>query len=107
MTALEEKFMREAGVYLGSFKHVAKEGQDVLAVELMSEEAMKTSEIEGEILNRDSVQSSIRRQFGLATDPRRIPPAEHGIAELMVELHREFDATVEKGVMKKGSNLTF
>jgi hypothetical protein len=36
MTALEEKFLREAGVYFGSFKHLAKEGQDVLAVNRVS-----------------------------------------------------------------------
>lgn len=37
---------------------------------------MKTSEIEGEILNRECVQSSIQRQFGLSIDQRQIPPAE-------------------------------
>lgn len=34
----------------------------------------------------------IRRNFGLTTDHRRIPPAERGIAQMMVELHRKFDA---------------
>jgi Fic family protein len=34
----------------------------------MSEEAVKTSEIEGEILNRDSVQSSLRAQLGLGAE---------------------------------------
>src|SRR6202007_2650080 len=37
-----------------------------------------------------SVQSSLRRQFGLATDGRRIPPAERGIAEMMVDLYKRF-----------------
>ena len=87
LAALEEKFLREAGFYSGTFTHLADEKRDLLAVEMMSEEAMKTSEIEGEILNRESVQSSIRRQFGLSTDSQRIPPAEKGISELMVELH--------------------
>ncbi len=72
--------MRRAGVFFGSFMHIANDGKDLQAVELMCEEAMKTSEIEGEILNRESVQSSIRRQFGLSTDHRRIPPAEQGIS---------------------------
>ena len=76
--------------------HIAQDGKKLLEVELMSEEAMKTSEIEGEILNRDSVQSSIRRHFGLSTDHRRIPPAEQGISELMVELYREFEVPVDE-----------
>jgi len=90
LTALEERFLQESGVYSGMVRHLEKEGRDWLAVELMSEEALRTSEIEGEILNRESVQSSIRRQFGLVTDHRRVPPAEQGISELMVELFRDF-----------------
>ena len=56
----------------------------------MSTEALTTSEIEGEILDRASVQSSIRKQLGLTGDNRRPRPAEHGIAELMVDLYRRF-----------------
>ena len=97
LAGLEADFLHRAGLFSGSFMHIAPDGKDLLAVELMSEEAMKTSEIEGEILNRESVQSSIRRHFGLSTDHRRIPPAEQGISELMVELHREFDALVDEG----------
>ena len=62
----------------------------MLKIELIGDEALKTSEIEGEILNRDSVQSSLRQQFGLATNKRRVPPAERGIAEMMVDLYRTF-----------------
>ena len=42
------------------------------------------------MLNRDSVQSSLRRQFGLDTDHRRVPPAERGIADMMVVLYRGY-----------------
>ena len=52
-------------------------------MEAISAEAVTTSEIEGEILDRASVQSSIRRQLGLASDNRRIGPAEQGIAEMI------------------------
>lgn len=96
LTALEERFLQESGVYSGMVRHLEKEGRDWLAVELMSEEALRTSEIEGEILNRESVQSSIRRQFGLVTDHRRVPPAEQGISELMVELFRDFRVTLDE-----------
>lgn len=96
LARLEGDFLHQSGIFSGSFLHIADEGRDLLALELLSEEALKTSEIEGEILNRDSVQSSIRRQFGLATDHRKIPPAEQGVAQLMVELHREFDAPMNE-----------
>ena len=56
----------------------------------MSMEAVTTSEIEGEILDRAGVQSCLRKQLGLATDERRVRPAERGIAEMMVDLDRSF-----------------
>jgi Fic family protein len=86
----EERFLLESGVMMGTLKHVNPEDKERLMVEEMSTEALTTSEIEGEILDRASVQSSLRRQLGLATDKRRAGPAERGIAELMVDLHRGF-----------------
>ncbi len=87
---LEAKFLRQSGLLLGALKHISDEDKDTLTVDLMSEEALKTSEIEGEHLNRDSLHSSIRRHFGLATDNRKVPPAERGIADMMVDLYRGF-----------------
>ncbi len=86
----EQQFFLSGGVFLGTVKHLTGDHRDQLAVEAMSNEALTTSEIEGEILNRESVQSSIRRQLGLATDRRRIQPAEQGIAEMVVDLYRNY-----------------
>src|SRR5207249_5355656 len=71
-------------------RHLVKEERNQFTIEAMSTEAVTTSEIEGEILDRASVQSSLRKQLGLATDERRVRPAERGIAEMMVELYRSF-----------------
>jgi Fic family protein len=87
---LERQFLLRSGEFIGAFKHVGSEDRDTLKIELIGDEALKTSEIEGEILNRASVQSSLRQLFGLATDRRRIPPAERGVAETMVDLYRNF-----------------
>ena len=87
---LEQQFLLRTGEFIGAFKHIGTEDQDTLRVELISDEALKTSEIEGEILNRDSVQASLRQQFGLGADEPRIPPAERGIAEMMVDLYKGF-----------------
>jgi Fic family protein len=91
LVKLESQFLQETGIYLGSQQHMDEPEQDWLIVELMSDEALKSSEIEGEYLNRDSLQSSIRKQFGLSTDNRKVPPAEQGIAEMMVNLYCYFD----------------
>jgi len=87
---LERQFLLHSGEFIGACKHVSAADQDRLKIELISDEAVKTSEIEGELLNRDSVQSSLLHQFGLGPDKLRISPAERGIAEMMVSLYRTF-----------------
>ena len=89
---LEEQFLKNSGEHSGALKHISDEDKELLKVELLSEEALKTSEIEGEFLDRDSLQSSIGRQFGLKTDNRKVPPAEQGVAAMMVDLYKTFDA---------------
>jgi Fic family protein len=91
ISAAEEKFLLGAGVSIGAVKHLSEDEKKQLHVELMSTEAVTTSAIEGVVLNRASVQSSILRQFGLTSpDKRRVTPAEQGIAEMMISLYRSF-----------------
>ena len=91
----EAKFLLHGGLLRGALLHIRDDDKSALTVELISDEAVKTSEIEGEFLNRESVQSSIRRNFGLATDPRRISPVEQGIADMMIDLYRTFAETLK------------
>jgi Fic family protein len=83
----EERFLVNTGVIRGAISHLDDESRERLTVDAMSEEALTSSEIEGEVLNRDSVQSSIRRQLGLSADTRRASAAEQGVAEMMVDLY--------------------
>ncbi len=90
LEAAEKQFLVSGGVFVGTVRHLGKEERDQLTIEAMSTEAVTTSEIEGEILDRASVQSSLRKQLGLATDERRVRPAERGIAGMMVDVYRSF-----------------
>ena len=95
----EELFLIGSGWFSGAVRHLGDDDREQLTIEAMSTEALTTSEIEGEILDRASVQSSIRRQLGLAGDHRRVKPAEQGIAEMMVSLFRSFaEPLSEKGL---------
>jgi Fic family protein len=85
----EALFREGAGVVIGASKHLSAEERRSLSIELMSHEAVDTSAIEGEPLDRDSVQSSIRRHLGLDSDRRRASAAEAGIAEMMVDLYEQ------------------
>ncbi len=90
LEAAEKEFLISGGVLVGTIRHLGKEEHDQLTIETMSTEAVTTSEIEGEILDRASVRSSLRKQLGLATDERPVRPAERGIAQAMVDLYRSF-----------------
>ena len=90
LVAIEQQFLRDSGVFIGTSKHLKAEDQDQLRVEFLSSEALTTSEIEGEILDRASVQSSIRKQLGISGDSRLSTPAEQGISEMTVDLYRTY-----------------
>ncbi len=98
-SAAEGQFLLGAGVVIGTVKHLGEDDRNQLLVGAMSGEALTTSEIEGEILNRNSVQSSIQRQLGLAADQRRATPAEQGIAEMMVDLFRSYSEPVSNEML--------
>lgn len=86
----EEAFLHASGVLRGTVKHLPGSDRDRLTVEAMSNEAITTSAIEGEVLNRESVRSSIARQLGFASDGRKVRPAEQGIGGLLVDVHRNY-----------------
>ena len=78
LTPLEAQFLRGSGQLVGAWRHLGEADQIDLRVNWLSDEALETSAIEGEILDRESVQSSVRRQFGLKTDRRRAGPRRWG-----------------------------
>lgn len=90
LTLLERKFLQSAGEVIGAVRHFNEDDSNQLRIELLSDEAVKTSEIEGEFLDRVSVQSSLRRQFGLNADDRQVRPQERGIAEMMADVYRSW-----------------
>jgi Fic family protein len=95
----EYKFTQNKGTVLGVLKHFTDNSKNELLVEILSNEAIKTSEIEGEYLNRESVQSSIKRNLGLKVTNRKVPPAEYGISEMMVDLYLNFNKPLSHNLL--------
>ena len=92
LAPLESRLLHESGHLFGAFAHLDDAEQRALTVDLIGDEALMTARIEGEYPDRDSLQSSLLREFGLADEPRRVAPAEAGMADLMVDLYRHFQA---------------
>lgn len=90
LAPLEQRFLLSSGEVLGAVQHVNSAERDQLRIDLLSDEAMKTSAIEGEMLDRRSVQSSLRRHLGLEPDTYPNKPREQGVAEMMVDVYSTY-----------------
>lgn len=95
----EEEFLYSSGIFFGAYKHLNSEDSNLLKIELISNEALKTSEIEGEYLDRESLQSSIRKHFGLKSDKKNIKPSEQNISDLMVNLYGTFQDKLDHNML--------
>ena len=91
LSAYEQSFYQNSGIIIGTLSHLEASSLEYLKIEILTQEAVSTSNIEGEILKRESVQSSIRKHLGLKTDSRKIEANEAGISELMVNVYLNFD----------------
>ncbi len=102
---LEGQFLRQSGVFVGVSRHLSQKDQALLTVNIMTGEAVKTSEIEGEYLNRSSIQASLCRNFGLEVADQRIPAAERGIADMMTDAYRNFSQPLSHATLYKWHKL--
>lgn len=99
LAPFENRFLQSSGEIIGAVRHIGDEERNLLRVELLSDEAVKTSEIEGEMLDRLSVQSSLRRQLGLDADNRPVKPQERGIAEMMVDVYDSWSTPLDHEIL--------
>lgn len=85
------EFFRRAGELRGVAEHLESAERAGLQAELLSDEAVESAGIEGEVLLRSSVRSSLRRHFGLHAPAAHGGPRERGMAELMAAVHDDWD----------------
>lgn len=83
---------RKQGELLGAMQGLGFELRQQAQLEALTEEVLKSSEIEGEQLDKDSVRSSIARQLGIevaAADPedRRV----EGVVQMLLDATQRFD----------------
>lgn len=92
----EAEFLVRGGGLAGAMLHLGVEEAERVRLEAMTEEAVTTSRIEGEILDRASVRSSLRKYLGLAQDRKIAKPGEQGVAEMTADLHRGHAAALNQ-----------
>ena len=99
LEAHEQRFLQASWELTGVVKHFNQGTHDALLIELMSQEAEESFAIEGEFLNRDSLQSSIRKHMGLPHATTVQHPREHGVAEMMSQVYRDYEAPLTHDVL--------
>ena len=82
----------KSGLIRGKIAHLSQELQTEAMIDLMVEEAVKTSQIEGEFINRPDIRSSIKNKLGLLneTTPKIHDQRAKGLAELMIDVRDTF-----------------
>ena len=81
----------QQGRLLGKMENLGFSLQEEAVLKIMTNEVLKTSEIEGEVLARDEVRSSIARHLGM--DIAGLLPADRhvdGIVEMLLDATRNY-----------------
>lgn len=92
----EQKFLLASGQLQGASLNI--DSSDFIST-LLAEESLTSSKIEGEILNRESVRSSLRKHLGLQTKNTKANYAERGMAKLMYDLYQQSQKTVTEKIL--------
>lgn len=79
----EAEFYKNIGLFVVFFKCVPENEQTNLKLRIFFDEAISSSKIEGEILERESVRSSICKEFGVEYKNTAYSSKERGIGKLM------------------------
>lgn len=87
----EKQFLLSVGGSFAYLKNIDDVSYNQFAVEILSTEGMKSARIEGETLDRQSLQSSIRRHFGLQVDCKPCVNKESRMAHLLCNAYEFFN----------------
>ncbi|VGO15722.1 Adenosine monophosphate-protein transferase SoFic [Pontiella desulfatans] len=103
LTGIQEKMIRfteKTGRVDGLLSALPESLRMDAVIELMVAEAVKSSEIEGEMLSRPDVMSSIKNNLGIPSRPRHVSDSRaRGIAELMVCVRDDFARALSRNML--------
>ncbi|SFS84216.1 Fic family protein [Zhouia amylolytica] len=102
------EFASESGEVKGIMEGLPDNFKQEAVLQFMIDEAMKTSEIEGEYYSRHDVMSSIKNRLGLQVEHKFIKDKNaRGIGELMVEVQQDFAKPLSAKLIKSWHTILF
>ncbi len=91
LSLMEREFLLGEGSSFAYLKTIDEQEYNHFMVEILSLEGVESSRIEGEFLDRESLQSSIKRQFGLQVPHKKDRDRESRMAELLCSVYSTFE----------------
>ena len=107
ISQLERNFFLGAGGAFAYLKGLESEEYKRFIVEILSQEGVESSRIEGEILDRESLQSSIQKRFGLQAEIQRGSEKESHIGELLCDVFETFGEPLTHDMLWRWHSLLF
>lgn len=102
------KFAELTGVVSGVFNTLDTTKQQNELIALMISEAMKTSAIEGEMLSREDLMSSVRNKLGLNLTHKNIKDKRaENVILLMLEVRKNYKEKLSEKTLKNWHKLLF
>lgn len=107
IAAQERRFLLEAGSASACLKTVENQDTNRFIVEILSLEGLGSSRIEGEILDRESLQSSIKKHFGFHAAAKPGAKKEAGMAQLLCSVYESFDKPLTHEMLWQWHSILF
>jgi len=85
------KIKYQQGLLDGIYKTINKNDLDLAKVEILTTEALDTSAIEGEVLSRDSVRSSISKKLGIDIEKDFSNIKTDGLVDILLDATINYD----------------
>ena len=97
LAPLIEKVSQEQGYLIAMTKVMNQDNIDLTQLDALMSEAINTSAIEGEILNRDSVKASIKRKLGFEdVELNKIDRDTDYLVEVLIDANSNYDTELTK-----------
>ena len=89
--SIEREFLISIGSESGFLKTIDSDERNRFLVEILSLEGLKSAKIEREILDMESLQSSIKKHFGFQPRDKHFSEKEAHMARLLCDVYETFD----------------
>jgi Fic family protein len=96
----EKRFLLSVGGAAAFLQKIEEGEREQFIVEILSLEGEKSSQIEGELLDRESLQSSVKRHFGISVPPGKRHLKEAGVAALLYDVYKTYSEPLTHEMLK-------